>query len=152
MKGKVTPKTKIKRARTRLIAFLFSIMFAAYIWGCFKPPALIPEEFSGTYRTTHPRYAEEFFELSPGLITLGFGDGSRRYYSVIRVKKEIINNRMLYTILCGNEDEGEEFNFSFFTDSMGEGTIHFKNKPQVAWKKQETEISYNDNSDSQLRH
>ena len=75
-----------------------------------------------------------------------------KYYNVKRVEKEIIDNRMLYTILCANEDKGEEFNFSFFTDLAGGRTIHFKNKPQVAWEKQETEISYNDNSDIQIRH
>ena len=73
--------------------------------------------------------------LSTELITLGFSDGKYKYYKVKRVEKEIIDNRILYTILCGNEDEGEEFNFAFFTDFAGKGIIHFKNKPQVAWEK-----------------
>ena len=145
MKGKGTPKTGIKRPRIRLIVFLFSIMLAEYIMGCFQPPAFIPEELSGKYRTTHPKYEGQFFELSPELITLGFSDGKFKYYKVKRVEKEIIDNRILYTILCANEDEGEEFNFAFFTDFAGKGIIHFKNKPQVAWGKQETKISYTDN-------
>ena len=148
MKRKILPQTGIKRTRTRLIVFLFSVMFAEYILGCFHPPASIPEELSGKYITTHPAYEDQFFELSPGLITLGFGDGTLKFYDVKRVEKETIDNRILYTILCGNEDQGEEFNFAFFTDSAGEGIIHFKNKPQVAWEKQETEISFNDNSDT----
>ena len=64
----------------------------------------------------------------------------------------MIGNRILYTILCGNEDQGEEFNFAFFTDFSGRGVIHFKNKPQVAWNKQATNISFNENSDTQNRH
>lgn len=151
MKGKLTPKTEIKRTRTRLIVFLFSIMVAGSIPGCSQSLKIIPEELRGKYATNDPKYRDQFFELSSVLITLEFGGGKFKHYSVKRVEKEFIDNRILYTILCANEDEGEEFNFAFFTDSAGEGIIHFKNKPQVAWQKQETEISYNDNSDTQIR-
>ena len=143
MKRKAIPQTDIKRTRTGLIVFLFSVMLAEYILGCFHPPASIPEELSGKYITTHPGYVDQFFRLSPGLITLGFGDGKHKFYKVKRVEKKIIEHRTLYTILCGNEDQGEEFNFAFFTDLAGEGVIHFKNKPQVVWEKQKPEISYN---------
>ncbi len=142
MKRKVIPQTGIKRTPTRLIVFLFSVMLAQYILGCFQPPAFIPEELSGKYITTHPEYEDQFFELRPELITLGFGGGTLiKLYDVKRVEKEIVGQKILYTILCGNEDQGEEFNFTFFTDFAGEGAIYFKNKPQVAWQKQETEIS-----------
>ena len=135
MKGKVTPQTGIKRSRTRLIVFLFSIMLAGYIWGCFQPPAFIPAELSGKYITTHPEYEDQFFELSPGLIIMGFGNGTLKFYYVKRVDKETIDNRIRYTILCGNEEQGEEFNFAFFADFAGGGVTHFKNKPHVAWGK-----------------
>ena len=102
--------------------------------------------------TTHPEYKSQFIELGSELITLGFGGGKYKYYNVKRVKKEMIENRTLYSILCGNEDQGEEFNFSFFADFAGTGVIHFKNKPQVAWDKQATDISFNDNSNTQNRH
>jgi len=151
VKGKVILETGIKRTLTPLIVFLFSILFAEYIMGCFQPPAFIPEELSGKYRTTHPKYEDQFFELSPKLITLGFSDGKFKYYKVKGVEKKIIDNRILYTILCANEDEGEEFNFAFFTDFAGKGIIHFKNKPRIAWGKQKTKISYSDNSDIQIR-
>ena len=134
-KDKVIPKTEIKQIRTRLVVFMLSVMFAGYVVGCSRPPKFIPEELSGEYRTTYPKYENEFFELSPKLITLGSGDGKPKFYEIMRVEKEIIDNRILYTILCGNEDEREEFNFAFFTDFAGKGIIHFKNKPQVAWEK-----------------
>jgi len=134
-KDKVIPKTGINRTRTQLIVFMFSVMFAAHFVGCSQPPKFIPEELSGKYSATYPGYENQFFKLSPKLITLGFDNGNRKVYEVIRVEKEIIDNRILYTILCGNEDEGEEFNFAFFTYFAGKGIIHFKNKPQVAWKK-----------------
>ena len=78
---------------------------------------------------------------------MGFADGMLKHYDVKKVEKEIIDRRTLYTVLCVNEDQGEEFNFAFFADLADEGIIHFKNKPQVSWEKEETEISYNDNSD-----
>ena len=135
MKAKEIPKTGIKRTRTRLIVFMFAVMFAVYFVGCSQAPKFIPEELSGKYSATHPEYKDEFFELSPELITLGFGDGTLKFYNVKRVDKETIDNRILYTILCANEDKGEKFNFAFFTDFAGGGIIHFKNKPQVAWEK-----------------
>ena len=152
MKDKVIPKTGIKRTRTLLIVIMFSVMFAEYFVGCFQPPKFIPEELNGQYSATHPKYKDQFFELGTELITLGFSGGKYKYYNVKKVEKEIIDNRILYTILCANEDKGEEFNFAFFTDFTGGGIIHFKNKPQVAWKKQETKIFNNDNSDTQIRH
>ena len=148
MKTKVIPKTEIQPTRTRLIVFLFSIMFAEYILGCFQPPALIPAALSGKYSTTHPRYKGQFFVLRPTLITLGSGDGELNFYKVIRVKKEIIEHRILYTVLCGNEDLEEEFNFAFFPDFDGKGIIHFKNKPQVSWEKHGAPTAYNDNSET----
>jgi hypothetical protein len=110
-------------------------MFAAHFVGCSQPPKFIPEELSGKYSATHPEYKDQFFELDTKHITMEFSDGNHKFYTVKRVEKEIIDNRILYTILCGNEDEGEEFNFAFFTDFAGKGIIHFKNKPRVAWKK-----------------
>lgn len=127
-------------------------MFVEYFVSCSQPVKFIPEELTGKYLTTHPEYKSQFIELGSELITLGFGEGKYKYYNVKRVKKEMIENRILYTILCGNEDQGEEFNFSFFADFAGRGVIHFKNKPQVAWDKQATNISFNDNSDIQNWH
>ena len=113
-KDKVTPKTEKKRTLTVPIFLLFSLMVAGSIPGCSQSLRLIPAEIRGKYATTDPKYK-----------------------NVKRIEKEIIDHRTLYTILCANESEGEEFNFSFFVDSAGEGIIHFKNKPQVAWEKQE---------------
>ena len=127
-------------------------MFVEYFVSCSQPVKFIPEELTGKYLTTHPEYKSQFIELGSELITLGFGQGKYKYYNVKRVKKEMIENRILYTILCGNEDQGEEFNLSFFADFSGRGVIHFKNKLQVAWDKQATDISFNDNSDTQNLH
>jgi hypothetical protein len=134
-KDKVIPKTGIKRTRTRLIVFMFSVMLAEYFVGCSQAPKFIPEELNGKYSATYPGYENQFFELGTELITMGFSGGTYKYYNIKKVEKEMIDNRILYTILCGNEDEGEEFNFAFFTDFAGKGIIYFKNKPQVAWKK-----------------
>ena len=152
MKGKAIPKTEKNRTLTGLIILLFSVMVAGSIAGCSQSPGFIPAELRGKYATDDPKYKDQFFELSPVMVTLGFGGGKYKYYSVKRVEKEVIDHRTLYTILCANVDEGEEFNLSFFVDFAGEGILHFKNKPQVAWEKQETGISFNDNSDKQIRH
>jgi len=151
VKTKVIPKTGIKRTRTRLIIFMFSVMFAEYLVGCSQAPKFIPEELNGKYSATHPGYEDQFFELGTELITMGFSDGTYKYYTVKRVEKEIIDHRILYTILCGNEDEGEEFNFAFFTDAPGGRIIHFKNKPQVAWKKTKNRNILQRSLDKQIR-
>ena len=152
MAHKIKSQTEKNQTLARLMMILFSVMVASSISGCSQSSRSIPEELRGKYATNDPKYENQFFKLDPDLITLGFGGGEFKYYNVKRVELEIIDHRTLYTILCTNEDEGEEFNFSFFIDSAGEGIIHFKNKPQVAWEKQETGVSYNDNSDTQIRH
>ena len=152
MKVNVIPKTTINRTLTPLIVFLFVVVFGGSFWGCFHTPAVIPEELIGKYITTHPEYEGYFFKIGSELITLAFGGGKHRYYSVKRVEKEIIDNRILYTILCANEDKGEEFNFSFFAYFDVGVIIHFKNKPHVVWEKQKTEVSYKDNSDTRIQH
>ena len=151
MAPKFISQTAKKRTLRQFIFILISVMVAGTISGCSQSSSSIPEELMGKYVTDHPKYENEFFELGQGLLTLRLGNGKFKYYEVKRVEKEMIDNRVLYTILCANEDQGEEFNFAFFTDSAGEGIIHFKNKPQVAWQKQEKDISYNDISDIQIR-
>ena len=152
MAHKIKSQTEKNQTLTRLMMILFSVMVASSISGCSQSSRSIPEELRGKYATNDPQYEDQFFELSSELILLEFGGGKHKYYRVERVGKEIIDNRILFTILCANKDEGEEFNFSFFTDLAGGGILHFKNKPQVAWEKQETEISYNDNSDTTIQH
>jgi hypothetical protein len=122
-------------------------MFAGYISGCVQAPAFIPEELSGKYITTHPGYEDQYFELDSGFIIMGFAGGIMKFYDVRRVEKRFIARRTLYTVLCVNVGQGEEFNFAFFADLANEGVIYFKNKPQVLWEKEKTDISYNDNSD-----
>jgi len=122
-------------------------MFAGYISGCVQAPTFIPEELSGKYITTHPGYEDHYFELNPGFIIMRLASGTLKFYDVRRVEKRVITRRTLYTVLCVNVDQGEEFNFAFFADLAGEGVIYFKNKPEVLWEKEKTNVSNNDNSD-----
>ena len=134
------------------MVFLVAVIFGGSIWGCFHTPAVIPAELIGKYLTTHPEYEDQFFELGSGLITLEFAGGKYKYYDVKRVEKKSIENRVLYTVLCANEDQGEEFNFAFFADLKKGGIIQFKNKQHVIWEKQKSAISYKDHSDAQIQH
>jgi hypothetical protein len=152
VKDNVTPKITTNRTSTPLIVFLVTVMLEGSICGCFHTPAVIPEELIGKYITTHPEYEDQFFELGSGLITLAFGGGKYKYYNVKRVETKNIENRVLYTVLCANEDEGEEFNFAFFANLEKGGIIKFKNKQHVVWEKQKTEISFKDHSDAHHQH
>ena len=135
----------MKPVSMQLAVFLFVLLLAGFLSGCFFVPAIIPEELKGRYKTTHRKYEGQLFELDSRLITLSFRGGLNKYYIIKKIKKEIIDNRTLYTILCANEDSQEEFNFAFFVDFAEEVIIHFKNKPKIAWKKQVTHVNYNDN-------
>jgi hypothetical protein len=152
VKGKAIPKTEKNRTPTGLIIVLFSAMVAGSIAGCSQSPGFIPAELRGKYATDDPKYKDQFIELSSAMILLGFGGGEYKYYSVKRVEKEIIDDRLLYTILCSNEDEEEEFNFAFFADLENGRVIRFKNKQHVSWEKQESKISYKDHSNTQIQH
>ena len=142
------PQQGKMRTPTRRTVILFAVMFAGYISGCFQAPTFIPEELNGKYITTHPGYEDQYFELGSTLITMGFTDGTLKFYYVKHVEKDTIDHRTLYTVLCANEEYAEEFNFSFFADLADEGIIHFRNKPQVSWEKEETEEPYNDDSEA----
>jgi hypothetical protein len=126
---------------------LFSVIFAGYISGCSRTPTSIPEALSGKYITDHPGYEDQYIELSPRHITMGFAGGMLKYYDVKKVEIKKVDPKTLYTVLCANEKEGEEFNFAFFADAAVKGIIHFKNKPQVTWKKEKARTAYNNNSD-----
>jgi hypothetical protein len=91
--------------------------------------------------TDDSRYEDKYFELNSRSIIFGFADGSLKFYDVEKVEKNIIDNRILYTVLCANEAEGERFNFSFFYESTDKISVHFKNRPNATWEKEQTEIS-----------
>ncbi len=152
MKGKAKIKTVGQSSLARRVVFLIVILLAAIKSSCFYAPVVIPPELTGTYRTTHRDYEDQFFELGSRIVTMGFSGSLYKFYSVKKIQKEIIDNRTLYTILCANEDSEEEFNFAFFVDFAGEVIIHFKNKPKVAWKKHLAGVYYNDNFFRQIRH
>lgn len=121
----------------RLFILLSGILLAGgSVMGCLQSQGSIPAEIIGKYATNDPEYENEYFELSTQLLTIGFAHGNIKYYDVKGVQKKIIDNRLLYTVLCANEAENEEFNFSFFYDSKDKSTIIFKNKPKVSWKRQ----------------
>jgi len=112
-------------------------MLAGYISGCRQKPQFIPEKLSGRYKSTHPGYENQYFELDPGFITMGFADGLLKFYDVKTVERKMVKGRIQYTVLCVNEDEGEEFNFVFLTNPGNNGKIHFRNKPKVSWQRVE---------------
>lgn len=129
-----------KRSLIRPIIFLCSVMAAGPIIGCSQALKTIPEELRGKYATTDPNYIDQYVELDMALITLGFAGGKIKYYDVRKVRREnVVDGRLLYSILCANDAHEEEFNLSFFHDSADEGIIHFKNKPHITWERQSAE-------------
>jgi hypothetical protein len=152
VKGKIITKLGSIRTCKHQIVFLYAVLFTGFNLGCYFAPPVIPAEITGKYITTHRGYENHFFELGSRLVTMGFGGGVYKYYSVEKIRKEIIENRTLYTILCVNENQEEEFNFAFFVDFSGNVTIHFKNKPKVAWYKQVAYASYNNNLFKNIQH
>ena len=137
--------TATKRTLRKMIIILIFVMIAGAFFGCSQSLRAIPEEIRGKYVTDDPRYENHFFELSQGFITLGFTDGSMKFYEVKAIGKKSVDNKILYTALCANAAEGEEFNLSFFYDSVDVERLYFKNKPDVTWKKEKTEISASSN-------
>jgi hypothetical protein len=137
----VESQTRKKQTLTKLMIILGFVMMAGSLIDCSQSLREIPEEIRGKYVTGDPGYENHFFELKQGFITLGFADGSSKFYDVKVVGKKIIGKKILYTVLCANVAEGEEFNLSFFYDSVDVSTLHFKNKPDVTWEKEKIEIS-----------
>jgi hypothetical protein len=95
----------------------------------------VPDELVGVWKTSEPRYADRFLELTRTSIAFGTGEGKADVRSVAAVEKAREDGKILYTVSYA-DPEGHESTFSFYYDPARAGVIRLKNQQSFEWTKQ----------------
>jgi hypothetical protein len=116
---------------------LIALLMLPVLLGCGpEKTKTIPEDLLGTWKTSEPKYADTFIELMRDSIIFGLAEGPPRVHPVLAVEKLREKGNLLYTIRYQDE-ERESYNFSFYYDPSGGGTLQWKNQPGILWTKQQ---------------
>ncbi len=100
----------------------------------------VPGELIGVWRTSAPKYADCYFELTQDLIIFA-NEAHLEKRSVNRIsgiKKTDRGEQVLYTFsyeVHFEDEEGKKGKFSFYYDPSEGGSIRFKNQPKMKWIK-----------------
>ena len=127
---------KFEPARMNSKGILTALLMLLVLLGCGpEKTRTIPEELLGTWKTSEPKYADTFIELTRDTIVFGLAEGPPKVHAVLAVEKSQENGNLLYTIRYLDE-EGERYKFSFYYHPAGDGTLQWKNQPGILWTKQ----------------
>lgn len=94
----------------------------------------IPEDLTGRWTTTEPRYEDRFFEITKETLVYGLGGDKQDVYFISNLERKLVGNQLLYSIGFKNKD-GFKFTRSFYYESGNGGIIRFKNQKHVEWTK-----------------
>jgi len=99
----------------------------------------ISDELIGVWRNRALQYAGTFFEFKKNQISFGATTGEVFNYAITKIKrkKNRQNDWILYTVYYLNESL-QTYEFSFYYQPSGQGTIIFRNKPDKVWSKDES--------------
>jgi hypothetical protein len=118
----------------RSAKFFAAIAILMSLSGCQSTrEATLPQELVGVWRTTHPKYADRFFELTGRQITFGMGGNSLTKYTIAGIEHRHKEGEVLYRILYWSEDVQEDV-FAIRYSSQT-GVVRLDNQNQVEWKK-----------------
>ncbi len=115
------------------------VLVAIHVLGCQASEGL-DEDVAGVYFTTDKRYDDRSFELSEQTIAFGIGNGRHDRFEVAQIGRSFEADRTVYTVHFANTD-GDDFRIEFYHDSGDGGTITFKHRQDVVWKKRNSEPS-----------
>ena len=93
----------------------------------------IPDPFVGIWKTTAPKYAGRFFQITKDIVVFSIGDGQTDMHPITNVEFVVEQGRSLYTISYLSP-QGEEYEFPFYYNPADDGVIRFKNQREMAWK------------------
>ena len=93
----------------------------------------VPDDLIGVWKTSAPKYADTFVELTRTTIAFGAGEKGTHLRSVVKVTKERNEGGLLYTVFY-TDPEGQEYTFAFYYDPA-DGMLRWKNQRTIAWMK-----------------
>lgn len=121
-----------QREGRRPARVLLGVVLAALCTACGLGETTVPPHLQGMWTTDAPRYGDRYMELRSRHVLFGVRDGNVEVYTVQRVEQTIEDDKDLYTISYG-DDEGPDFNLSFYHGVNGRGEIVFKHQPHLRW-------------------
>ena len=104
--------------------------------GCRSPKnTTVPDQLVGVWRTTSPKYADRFFEITKQTITFSTGGQHSDTRPISQIDAVPGNKAIMYTIIFTTQ-EGHEQRFSFYYEPFNEEVIRLKNKKHMTWTKE----------------
>ncbi len=115
--------------------FLAFVILATFIGCPSKKDTTVPDELLGVWKTSAPKYADRYFEITKGVMIFGIGEGDVNSSPITSIETASGGRHTLYTISYQNR-EGQEYRLSFYYDSAQDGVIVFKNQEDITWTKE----------------
>ncbi|MCZ6479433.1 MAG: hypothetical protein V3U42_06750 [candidate division NC10 bacterium] len=113
-----------------------AMVLLATIMGCqSQKDNPLPANLLGVWKTSEPKYADRFFELTKDAIIFGTGGDNVDTYPIASIERTRDEEGLLYNIHYLNR-EGQQYTFSIYYDSTNHGVIRFKNQKHFTWTKE----------------
>jgi hypothetical protein len=107
-------------------------LLAAFI-GCGRERTkTVPDELVGIWKSSAPKYADTFIELTKTTITFGAGEAGSHVRSVVGVEKAREEGNALYTVFYVDA-QGVEYKLAFYYEPGNGGVMRWKNQQSIAW-------------------
>lgn len=141
-------KRVISRIKSMVLLFIILLLIA----GCGDGRDLIVKDgLEGVWKTNHAIYRDCSLGITKDIIVFASGYNLEvldafllkhiEVNFITKIKKRVEKGKekeeekVLYTVYYENMNK-QKCAFPFYLDSSGEGTISFKNQPQMKWKKE----------------
>ena len=118
--------------------FLAFAILTIFIGCPSKKDTTVPDELLGVWKTSAPKYADRYFEITKGVMIFDIGEGDVDSSPITSIETVSGGRHTLYTISYQSYQnrEGQEYRFSFYYDSAHGGEIVFKNQEDITWTKE----------------
>lgn len=123
---------RARRLRTKGILIVVAVC-ATSLECSFHRVVSMPEDLIGVWKTPDKKYADRYFELEKDQVVFSTGGRGVTAHPIDRIEEYSENGKIQFIIYYPN-DEGDEYQFSFYYDPTYR-VIRFKNQEQFEWGK-----------------
>lgn len=110
-------------------------MLLACLAGCgSESEPSLPGEVLGVWKSSAASYEDNALELRPDAIVFGVGTSELDANSIYKVEQAPTTGGRLLVKVFFTDQDGNDYDTSFYYDPKGGGSIRFKNRPDVEWK------------------